>query len=336
MRACLTLRAAHNMLLHGQAANAADYGVTMNLKFWKKKPAAEGDAEAMPGALARIKVHVAALIGRIKGHVAALSGRIKPPPPFKAEVPASAEAASAEETVSASVESAEPDAATPGATRRWMGVLLRVKSALTALFWKPVPLPEGAEPGDAPPARRLNLLAVGVLVLLLLLGAFGYAVLSIVLSSPDPENDITELIDDRHVSDAPLPIIMPVSEPEAASEVSAVSAPVDTDAASAVPHAEQGASAVTAAEPASHVPMTEVEALRQKNAELEAKLEALKKAEQSSSVSVKLYPGSGKGVNAGGVATVGNSDPKAAAMTLKEAIEAMNAGTGNYQKQPAR
>ena len=298
----------------------------MNLKFWKKKPAAEGDAEAVPGALARIKAQIAALIGRIK-----------PPQPFKAEVPASAEAgAASEEIVSASAESPEPDVAAPGAARRWMGVLLRMKSGLTALFWKPVPLPEGAEPGDAPPARRLNLLAVGVLLLALLLIAFGYAAWTIARSSPDAETDVTELIEDKHASDAPLPIIMPVSAPEAVSDVLAASAPADADAASAVPHAEQAASSVTAAALASQVPMTEVEALRQKNAELEARFEALKKAEQSSSVSVKLYPGSGKGVNAGGVATVGNSDPKAAAMTLKEAIEAMNAGTGNYQKQPAR
>lgn len=299
----------------------------MNLMFWKKKSASEGDAEAGPGALARIKAHVAALIGRIK-----------PPQPFKAEVPASAEAgaASSAEAVSASAESPEPDATPPGATRRWMDVLLRMKSGLTALFWKPVALPEGAEQGDAPPAKRLNLLAVGVLLLLLLLGAFGYAAWSIVRSSPDPENDVTELIEDRHANDAPLPIVMPVSAPEAASEVPAISAPVDTDAASAVPHAEPAVSSVKAAASVSQVPMTEVEALRQKNAELEARLDALKKAEQSSSVSVKLYPGSGKGVNAGGVATVGNSDPKAAAMTLKEAIEAMNAGTGNDRKQPAR
>lgn len=309
----------------------------MNLKFWKKKPAAEGEAEAVPGALARIRAQIAALIGRIK-----------PPQPFKAEVPASAEAgAASEEAVSASAESPEPDAAAPGAARRWMGVLLRMKSGLTAIFWKPVPLPEGEEQGDAPPARRLNLLAVGVLLLALLLIVFGYAAWTIARSSPDAETDVTELIEDKHASDAPLPIIMPVSAPEAASDVlagvseaasgiSAVSAPADTDAASAVPHAASAASSVTAAAPVSHVPMTEVEALRQKNAELEARLDALKKAEQSSSVSVKLYPGSGKGVNAGGVATVGSSDPKAAAMTLKEAIEAMNAGTGNYQKQPAQ
>ena len=298
----------------------------MNLKFWKKKPAAEGDAEAVPGALARIKAQIAALIGRIK-----------PPQPFKAEVPASAEAgAASEEIVSASAESPEPDVAAPGAARRWMGVLLRMKSGLTAIFWKPVPLPEGEEQGDAPPARRLNLLAVGVLLLALLLIVFGYAAWTIARSSPDAETDVTELIEDKHASDAPLPIIMPVSAPEAVSDVLAASAPADADAASAVPHAEQAASSVTAAALASQVPMTEVEALRQKNAELEARFEALKKAEQSSSVSVKLYPGSGKGVNAGGVATVGNSDPKAAAMTLKEAIEAMNAGTGNDRKQPAR
>ena len=298
---------------HRQAAYVAGYGVTMNLMFWKKKPANdapvnEGDTGVAPGLLARIK--------------AALSGRLKSPPPFQAEVPASAEAGSTSPENAAPA----PDAAA--------GALARIKSGLGALLGRLATAPEG----EASPVRRKGLIAVGVMLLLLLLGAFGYAAWSIVRSSPDAESDVTELIEDKHASDAPLPITVPDSAPAAVSEVLAASAPVGEEGASAVPvavlHAEQPASSVKAV-PAPKAPLTEVEALRQKNAELQAQLEALKKPQRPSSSSVKLYPGDKKGAAAGGVATVGNSDPKAAAATLKEAIEAMNTGV-NYQKKPEK
>lgn len=38
----------------------------------------------------------------------------------------------------------------------------------------------------------------------------------------------------------------------------------------------------------------------------------------------------------GGEVTIGNENPKATAMTLKEAIEAMNAASGDYRKKPAK
>jgi hypothetical protein len=197
--------------------------------------------------------------------------------------------------------------------------------------------------GETPPPGRMALIVAGLLLVLLLLGAFGYAAWTIVLSSPDPEADVSELM----AKDAPLPIVMPESAPEAVSDVLAVSAPASEDAASAVPAAEphedeelQPASSVPDAEPVaeevapvSHPPLTEVEALRQKNAELQAELDAMRKS-QRSSAAVKLYPG-GRDTPAGGVATVGGSDPAAAAATLKEAIEAMNQGI-DYQKTPAR
>lgn len=116
---------------------------------------------------------------------------------------------------------------------------------------------------------------------------------------------------------------VPVAEPHSEQAVSSVSATV-------LP-----ASGIAPLAPASHIPQTEVEVLRQKNAELQAQLDALKKTQQPSSASVKLYPGDRKGNAAGGVATVGNSDPKATAATLKEAIDAMNTGA-NYQSKPAK
>lgn len=299
----------------------------MNLMFWKKKPEGSDAAETSGASSGPLM--------RIKALVAGLTGKLKRPPPFKAEIPAASET----EASSAETASPEPDAATES---EHTGAPAGIKSRLLSLFLKPAAVPADGEPGEAP-ARRINPIAVAATLLLLLLVAFGYAVWSIVLSSPDPENGVAELIEDKHANDPPLPIVMPASAPVsasdalAASSVLAASAPAGTDAASAVPpadgHAAQAASSVTVA-PVSHTPQTELEALRQKNAELQAQIDELKKARQSSSTSVKLYPG-GKNQAAGGIATVGNSDPKAAVTTLKEAIEMMNAGS-NYKGKPAK
>ncbi|MCK9200689.1 MAG: hypothetical protein M0P59_04545 [Gallionella sp.] len=275
----------------------------MNLMFWKKKPAGDAAAnEAVSGVFARIKARVVALVSRIKS-----------PPPFKAEVAEGTDVPSAKAAPAGTKGASLPEDASAQP-----GKLARIRIALMSM-------------------TRVRMLIAGVVLLLLLLLAFGYAAWTIISSSPDPENDVAELIEDKHANDPPLPIVMPESAPAVVSDVSAASAPVDGDAVSAVPAAElhvEASSSVKAA-PVSHVPQTEVEVLRQKNAELQTQLDALKKTQQPSSASVKLYPGDGKGAAAGGVATVGSSDPKAAATTLKEAIEAMNAG-GNYQKKPAK
>lgn len=80
----------------------------------------------------------------------------------------------------------------------------------------------------------------------------------------------------------------------------------------------------------------ELEALRKKNEELEAQLNALKQEGQQPALSSPVQRGvsparSGGG---GGEVMLGSQDPKATAMTLKAAIEAMNAGTGGYTKKP--
>lgn len=314
------------MLAHKQAANVAGNGVTMNLKFWKKKTANESKTEKTPN-----------MFANIKARIATLTGRIKSPPPFKAEIVEEAKAQSVKvaPTVSEELQSLES-----ASVQR--GKLARIGIALISMI-------------------RARMLIVGVVLLLLLLAAFGYAAWTITRSAPDNKADVTELIADKKTNEPPLPVVMPasappeaasaipaISEASATSAVSAASAPADATAASAVrvaePHAVKPASSVAATLPASAVvpikpapqgEQTELEALRQKNAELQAQIEALKKAQRSSSASVKLYPGDRRGTPAGGVATVGNSDPKAAATTLKDAIDAMNAG-GKLQKQPAR
>lgn len=301
----------------------------MNLKFWKKKSENNAPAKGAPANDSEAASAMSGVFSRIKAQVAALTGRFGSPPPFKAEVPADeAEQPDAKE-VSSAPES-EPAA----------GALARAKAVLVALAGRLHAVPEG----ETPPPGRMALIVAGLLLLLLLLGAFGYAAWTIVLSSPDPEADVSELITGEHANDPPLPIIMPGSAPAAVSDALAVSAPAGEDAASAVPaaepHEELPASSVTEAEPVadapapvSHPPLTEVEALRQRNAELQAELDALRKS-QRSSAAVKLYPG-GSGAPAGGVAIVGSSDPAAVAATLKDAIDAMNNGR-NYRQNPAK
>jgi hypothetical protein len=287
----------------------------MNLMFWKKKPA--GDAAANDSN-AKDTLAVSGVFARIKARAVALVGRLKSPPPFKAEVVEGAEVPSAKAAPAGTKGASLPEDASAQP-----GKLARIRIALMSM-------------------TRVRMLIAGVVLLLLLLLAFGYAAWTIISSSPDPENAVAELIEDKHANDPPLPIILPVSAPEA------ISAPVEADMVSGVPvaepHSEQAVSSVTAAlptsriaplAPASQIPQTEVEVLRQKNVELQAQLDALKKTQQPSSASVKLYPGDRKGNAAGGVATVGNSDPKATAATLKEAIDAMNTGS-NYQSKPAK
>lgn len=83
----------------------------------------------------------------------------------------------------------------------------------------------------------------------------------------------------------------------------------------------------------------EIEALRKKNEELQAQIEALKK-EQPPEQSSATAPGAA-GENTASAAstgelTISNKDPKAAAQALKEAIEAMNSGSGGSARKPAK
>jgi hypothetical protein len=95
------------------------------------------------------------------------------------------------------------------------------------------------------------------------------------------------------------------------------------------------------AQPTPHaaIPHAETEALRKKNEELQAQIEALKKqplqqmpaepAAQQESDNIPPLPVSGE-------RTIDNKDPKAAAMSLKEAIEAMNAGSESPDKNDSK
>lgn len=92
--------------------------------------------------------------------------------------------------------------------------------------------------------------------------------------------------------------------------------------------------------PEPEISPAEIEALMKKNAELQARIRALKNTpppSQSSSVDPAWQAGeSAAASSAGGELAVDSKDPKAAAMSLREAIEAMNAASGDYGKKPAK
>jgi hypothetical protein len=84
-------------------------------------------------------------------------------------------------------------------------------------------------------------------------------------------------------------------------------------------------------------PLSETEALKKENAELQARIEALEKV-QPPAAPPAWQPG-GKGAyapSASGEVTLGSENPQSAAMSLKEAIEAMNASSGGYNNKPAK
>lgn len=86
-------------------------------------------------------------------------------------------------------------------------------------------------------------------------------------------------------------------------------------------------------------PQSEIEALKKENAELHARIETLKRElpqQQSSVPAARHAGGNAPSSSASGEMMIGNKDPKDTAMTLKEAIEAMNASSGDHAKKPAK
>jgi DNA repair exonuclease SbcCD ATPase subunit len=81
-----------------------------------------------------------------------------------------------------------------------------------------------------------------------------------------------------------------------------------------------------------------IDALTKKNDELQAQMEALKKIQQQqlSASQTNLAPGKAQPPTRGGDIAIGNKNPKATAMTLKEVIDAMNAGADDAPKKAAK
>jgi hypothetical protein len=198
------------------------------------------------------------------------------------------------------------------------GLLARIKAGLTA-FVREVKAPaasaaaeeddevdvprsrSGAEPEDEPaenvPPRSKKRLLIGGAIGLLILLLIGIAIAYWPTSKPPEKRQGT-----RHDTDA-IPSRSGAPDPA---------------------HQKTPASAL-------EEPLPEVETLRRENAELQAQVEALRKARQHPSAPpARPYGGNVAVPTPGsGELAVGSEDPKAAAMTLKEAIEAMNAATGD-------
>ncbi|PWB46846.1 MAG: hypothetical protein C3F18_12430 [Nitrosomonadales bacterium] len=112
----------------------------------------------------------------------------------------------------------------------------------------------------------------------------------------------------------------------------------------AAPPATAGASPSSpplehAAAKQAETPQDEIAALRKKNEELQAQIEALKKEppQDQPSISTSVPANENAATSAStGEMTISNKDPKAAAQALKEAIEAMNAGSGAPARKPAK
>lgn len=277
----------------------------MNLMFWKKKPSQDEAGNTAPG-----------LLARIKAPFAALAGRFKSPPPFQAEVD--------EDSAKTETRSEVNDS----------GALARLRS----IFKQPFLWFRSA--ADS----RTKLYVGAALLVIFLLTAFGLAVWKIFLSSPDHDTDLLKDVGAQH---APLPIDLPSSEPAATEPLidtaaSAVEA-IDEPAASAVPveTTELAASSAAAAIPADEVehpapvsddtPEAEIARLRKEKAELQKKLNALRNEQRQTNAANRLDRG--KAPTIGGSVTVQSDDPKGTVETLKSAIDAMNAGTGDYPKK---
>ncbi|MFZ2300921.1 MAG: hypothetical protein WAW10_03505 [Gallionella sp.] len=82
----------------------------------------------------------------------------------------------------------------------------------------------------------------------------------------------------------------------------------------------------------------EIEALRKKNEELKAQIDALKKEQPRQQPVEPAAQPSGDNLQSSdsGDIMVDNKDPKATAMSLKEAIDAMNESSGDYGKKNAK
>jgi hypothetical protein len=171
---------------------------------------------------------------------------------------------------------------------------------------------------DGAPARSKRLILAGAIgLLVLLLAGIGIAIWPDSeppeQAGPSGEQSMPPHAQSEPPQEQPMP---PREQPDTDHEVAA-------------------ASGASGTEPAPPDPQAEIEALRKENAELQARIEALRKEQPQQRPRLTARGGAASSP-AGGEMAVGSEDPKAAAMTLKEAIEAMNAASGDYKKKPAQ
>ncbi|MDO8369257.1 MAG: hypothetical protein Q7S71_00820 [Candidatus Nitrotoga sp.] len=282
----------------------------MNLMFWKKTTGAGEEAEdELEDTAANTKPGVAAWM---KLRLAALTSHFKKTPAFSAEEDQAPEASEgSKKPVDAAAKEPgleSPDMEVPAKP----GLVVRAKLRLIALTrrFKKTPVSDVAEGDeeDAPeinPARSKKRLVIGgaIGLLVLLLAGIGIAIRPVApppQEQPDTGRGVATIAS-RPGEPAPAPGQPQTSTPEK--------------------------------------PPTEIEALKKENAELHARIEALKKElpqQQPSVPAARHAGGNAPSSSASGEMMIGNKDPKDTAMTLKEAIEAMNASSGDHAKKPAK
>lgn len=230
----------------------------------------------------------------------------------------------AEEVAGRNKEATDPKKPEAG-TRVKPGTVARVKSQFIALIrrFRETPVPDAGGEGEypeevsdnAPALSKKRLIIGGVIgLLVLLLAGIGMAIWGTFTPPPIP--------------------------PESGHDiVTATSRPGQPEHAPDQPQSAPAQSAPTLAQsaPAPEKPLTEAETPRKESAELQARTEAPDKQppqqqippDRQAARSASSYYESGEMV-------VGNKDPKATAKSLKEAIEDMNAGSGDHGKKPAK
>jgi hypothetical protein len=274
----------------------------MNLMFWKKKTGAGEEAEdELEDTAANTKPGVAAWM---KLRLAALTSHFKKAPAFSAEEDQAPEASEGSkkpfDAAAKELGLESPDMEVPAKP----GLVVRAKLWLIALTrrFKKTPVSDVAE-GDEEdafeinPARSKKRLVIGGAIGLLVLLLAGIGI-AIRPAAPPPQE-----------------------QPDTRRDVATIASRPGEPA------------------PAPEKPPSEIEALKKENAELHARIEALKKElpQQQSYVPPARYTGGDvPSSSVSGEMMIGNKDPKATAMTLKEAIEAMNASSGDHAKKPAK
>lgn len=330
----------------------------MNLMFWKRKTGAAEEAESAPGDLAvnsepRESLDFSAaeqdsagpespvmdtdsaeppagpgLIARLKLRLATLAGNFRKAPGFRAEEDLARDAPDTEEEGDVADLAGEPPA--PEAPAK-PGLLVRIKAGFAAFTREfkasaapaidedqeagsrsrseaagedELPLPEEEEVAEPVRSRKWLVVGGSITIAVLLLAHIAMANWPIF---KEPQKRWGTRHDQTDIATSPR-------RPESGYEGSQAYAPPRSPA--------------------------EVEALRQENAALQARVEALKKApprQQSYALPAgQAGGGSAPSPSFSGEIAVDTKDPKAAAMSLKEAIESMNAGPGDNGKKPAR